>query len=420
MNKKQIMIILVILLLVPQALWARYQIEITPSLRLSELYDDNIYLNNTDEINDWITSITPGLNLNIFSQKNNFIFNYSPSIVRYKNKDENNTVRQALMFSFNSAVSQRFEFNISDTFLRSEDPLDDTNDIVGVRKTRNIYRRNNGNAGIRYTFGSSNTFMLGVRHAYLKNQDINIDNGTIIDPYAGYTYWFNVKHGLEITAGYTKADFSRDGNTPPGDDYSGFNEGVGYRYRFDPHSTFFVSYDFTTRDFKGNTTDYEVYDGTIGFEKNVSEDMSYNISIGYFIWQNDMDVDDDGFSADISLTKKINRGSFNFSGRSGWSEAYLEAERRGFTKYRQLSSIFNYQVMEKLSNFVSVSYRQDKDNNNRVSKTITVNYGWDWNFFRNYSMSLDYSCSTRDDDLNTDDYMVNRVMFILRWSRPYR
>jgi hypothetical protein len=415
------------MLLIPQQLFAAFETEFTPSLSISETYDDNIDLDNTDEIDDWMTSISPGITLNIISQKNNFSLNYSPSFVRYKDYDENDTTRHALSFSSNMALSQHVNFNISDRYIKSDDPLEDTEDIIGVRETRNTYQRNNVDANIKFTFGASSDFTLGFSHSWLENDDDTIDDGTISDPYASYTYWFNVKHGLEINAGYTKAEFTRDDGLPPDDDYSGFTEGIGYRYRFDQHSVLSVDFDFTDREFESSmpgygtsTPDYEVYEGTIGYEKSISENMSWNISTGYFIRQDDLDEDDGGFIADISLTKNSNRSSFNLSGRSGWGEASLDSERRGFTKYQSVASSFRYQITENISNNVSVSYRQDKDESSRKSKTIRAGFGCSWTFLRYYSMSLDYSHAVRDDDREIQEYKDNRVMLSIRWSKPYR
>ena len=420
MKNKIIVSVIGLMLLVSQQLFASYETVFTPSLSASETYDDNIDLDNTDETSDWLTAVTLGLDLNILSQKSSFIFNYSPSIVRYKDNDENDTTRHSLSLLSDITMSQHLEFNISDRYLKSDDPLEDTIDIIGVRRTRNTYQRNNGDANFRYTLGPSSLFVLGYRNSWLKNDDKSIDDGNISDPYASYSYWFNVKHGIELDAGYTSADFSRDDGIAPQDDYSGFSEGIGYRYRFDSHSTLLIDFDFTNRDFEGDTTDYEIYEGTVGYEKNVSEDMSYNISAGYFVRQDDFDENDGGFNADISITKNINRGSFTFSGRSGWNEAYLESESRGFTKFQSVTSSFNYQVTENLSNNVSLSYRQDKDDTSRKTKSLRAGYGWNWRFLRYYSMSLEYTCAVRDDDFDSGDYLDNRVMFSLRWSKPYR
>lgn len=420
MNKKINILLIMIILLIPQQLFAKYRTEFTTYISVDETYDDNIDLDSTNEKSDWITSISPGIEINIFSQKNSFTLNYSPSIVRYKERDNNNTVRQALSLSLNESISQHIEFNITDTYLKSEDPLEESVDIIGVRRTRNTYQRNTGDTNIRYIFGPSSSFIMGFGSSLLKNEDITIDDGIIIDPYAGYSYWFNTNHGLELNVGYRKANFTSDDNTPPEDDYSGFTEGIVYRYRIDPHSTVFMNYDFTSRNFKGSTTDYDVIDGSVGYEKNVSQDMSYSISAGYFMRFNDMAEDDSGFNADISLTKEINRGTFNLNGRSGWDEAYLESESRGFTKFQSVDSSFNYQVAENINNYVSVSYRQDKDETSRKSKTIRISYGWRWLFSRYFSAILEYSRATRDDDREGEDYSVNRGRFGIEWRQPFR
>jgi len=422
MVKKFIIYISLEILMNYSSVFAGYQMEITPSLSLGSLYDDNIDLDYSDEQSDWIFTATPGVALNITSQKNNFSLNYSPSIVRYKERDENDTVRQSASMIFSQALTQNLEFRLSDTYIKSEEPLEETENIIGVRRTRESYQRNNGDVSMRYSFGPSNLFEVGYNHSWLSNDDTTVDDGTEESPYASYLYWFNVKHGLELNAGYTRAEFTREDTslTEPEDDYSGLTQGIGYRYRYNPQSTFFMHYDFTNRDFKGSTIDYEVYEGTLGLEKILSQDLSYSISAGYFLRKNDLDEEDDGLNADISLTKRFNRGSFNINGSSGWSEAYLEAENRGFTKYQSVTSSFNYQVTQNLMNNLSLSYRQDKDEDSRKSKTVEAGYGWSWAFLRYYSMSLNYTCSVRDDDFDIDDYLVNRVMFSLRWSRPYR
>ncbi len=418
--KKITILLFIVIVMISGSLFADSVIEVTPSVNLSEEYNDNIYLDKTDKISDWMTTLSPGIALNISSQKNNFILNYFPTIVRYKERSQNNTVRQALSFSLASAISQHFNFDMNDTFLRSEQPIEQTADIISDRKTRSPYYRNNGSASINYIFGPSSSFLMGFNHSLLRNTDKTLDDGTIFKPYADYSYWFNVKHGLELNAGYTNANFSRGDNAPAADDYTGFTDGIGYRYRYDPHSTFFMHYDFTDRNFKGASTDYKVYEGKLGFEKNVSEDMSYNLSAGYFIRHNEIGNNDNGLNADISFTKNINRGSFSVAGKSGWGEAYLESESRGFTKFQSITSTFNYQVTESLNNYVSVTYRQDKDETSRKSKTLRTNYGWRWSFLRYYSIAIDYSCDVRRDDIATDEYLVNKVMLNLRWSRPYR
>ncbi len=82
MTKKLTGIFFIVTLMISGSVFAGYQVEITPSLSLGSLYDDNIDLENTNEESDWIFTVTPGVVFNATSQKSNFSLNYSPSIVR--------------------------------------------------------------------------------------------------------------------------------------------------------------------------------------------------------------------------------------------------------------------------------------------------------------------------------------------------
>jgi predicted porin len=396
------------------------QVDLTPSISVGGQYDDNIDLERDNEKPDYIITISPSFNLNIASEKNNFTIRYSPSVVRYKEEDQNNTVRHSGQLSFREELGENLTFEITDTYLRSEEPIEETEGIIGVRRTRNMYQRNTGSAGMSYTFGPENTLNFGYDHRLLENEDVTLDDGMIFDPFADLAYWFNNKSGIELSTRYTMADFTRDNNTLPGDDYSGIAAGLRYLYRFTPQTTGSIGYNMTRRDFNGPSEDYYVHEGSIGFDHAFSSRTSLAVSAGYFALKNERSENEGGYTYDLVFNKTLERGSLTISGSGGWNEAYLEAERRGQTQYQGLDSRFEYQVAESLTNYSGISYRQDKDAGDRRSKTVRVNYGWRWLFWRYFSVSLDYSCSTRDDDLDTEDYMVNRVMMNLTATRLIR
>ena len=57
------------LLLLPALAWADSRVEITPRISASEVYDDNINLDNTNEESDYLTTVSPGINLTMSSQR---------------------------------------------------------------------------------------------------------------------------------------------------------------------------------------------------------------------------------------------------------------------------------------------------------------------------------------------------------------
>ena len=54
-----------LLLLLPAVGWTDYRVEMIPRISLSEVYDDNINLDSTDEKSDYITTLSPGIDLRI-------------------------------------------------------------------------------------------------------------------------------------------------------------------------------------------------------------------------------------------------------------------------------------------------------------------------------------------------------------------
>jgi len=421
MIHKVIIFIAACLFVIHSPVHAKYQSEFTPSISIAELYDDNIDLEATNEKEDWVTTISPGITLNLVSEgDDNISLRYNPTLVRYKNEDQNNTVRHSGTLAIRNNLTSHLRFDLSDTYLKSEEPVETTEGIYGVRQTRNIYQRNTGSVGINFLFGPENTFNLGYDYSLLNNEDVTLDDSTIANPNADLILWFNQKNGVELNYQYTIAEFTRDDDGIPGDDYTGNNSGLTYRHRFGTRTTFSLGYELTDREFEGLTENYSVHDGSIGFTHSFTNQTSLSMSGGYFLLKNEYSDDDNGFSYDLSLTRNFSRGNISIGGSGGWRESFLEAEQRGLTKYYGMDSNFSYQVTERLSNYAGLSYLHDKDAESRITKDYRANYGWRLSFLRWFSIALDYTFMNRNDEQDIEDYKVNRIMMTLTASRMFR
>ena len=400
---------------------AQTHVELTPEISVSEIYDDNLYLDDRDEISDYITEVSPGFTLNILSEKYNLGLLYFPTIVRYVHESDANTVRHLGTITYEQYLHEHLRFDLTNTYLKSEDPLEEEY-IAEVRHTRNPYQRNTGSASLSYLFGTENELTAGYRNDFLKNEDETIDDGMIQHPFATMTHWFDIRNGLELNYEYTKAHFWRDDELEPGDDYTGNGYGLRYIYRFTPHATVSLDYNLATRNFRGDDAeeDYKIHDAGIEFEKAFSSDFSITLGGGYFIQENEYSDNEDGYMYDASLTKEFQRGSFSLGGSGGWDESYLTADRTGFIRYWGLETSVDYRFLEQLEGYAGSSYRQNKDEEDIEWDRLTGNCGLRWSFLRWFSLSLDYTYSKRDDDVETDKYTDNRVMLILTASRLYR
>jgi hypothetical protein len=413
-----------VLLITPPS-FAQYLVELTPSLLVRETYDDNIYLEPTDEQSDYITAVSPSLNLRLLAEDTHLELLYAPTFVWYSNEDQNDTVRHSGTATFSHDLTQFVTFDLSDTFIKSEEPMEETEEVENVRDTRDTYRRNAFSTSLGWRFGPEDLFTIGARHSLLKNQDPTVDDGKIRNPFATMTYWFNLKNGVELDYAYTDASFWRDDDQEPGDDYSGHGAGVRYIHRVTEHASGFFSYRFTNRDFDGNTEDYAVHHGSIGLEHAFAQDLSVSLEGGYFIQKNDESDDQTGYSYNASVEKTFERGAFFIGGAGGWDEAYLEAERTGFSRYWSIQARLDYQIVAPLAAYGGWSYRLDKGEEDAAGEernwgTWRRSCGLTWTFLRWFSLALDYTYASREDDVESEDYTDHRFMLSLTASRLWQ
>jgi len=66
-GRKVLFFLLITLFLPPIICVADYRFELTPRISLSRVYDDNIYLEATNEKSDYLTTASPGINMMISS-----------------------------------------------------------------------------------------------------------------------------------------------------------------------------------------------------------------------------------------------------------------------------------------------------------------------------------------------------------------
>ncbi len=416
-----LLLVPILLLLTTQASYAQTHMELTPSLSITEEYDDNIYLSNTNEISDYTTMVSPGLSFSLLSQYTQLELEYAPTFVWYSEESEDSTVRHSGTFTFGHDLSEHLRFDLSDTYVKSDDPQEETEAVVGARDTRNTYQRNTGDVSLRYLFGPENSLVLGYRDERLRNEDDSEDDGTIKNPNATIVYNINRWHRLEISYGYRTAHFWTDDGTAAEDDYDGNEPRIVYRYNFTPHTTGALEYTLTTRNFDGVEEDYKVHEGLVGFEHAFSPSYSISAGAGYFIQKRADSSDETGFTYDAAMTRQFERGSINIGGSGGWDETTLQANSTGFTRFWSTNASADYQLIEPLTAYATGSFRHDKEEDtNRKYDLMRGTCGLRWTFLRWFSLSLNYSYSERDDDLTADAYTDNRVSLTLMASRLYR
>jgi hypothetical protein len=402
---------------------AQTRIEVTPMITVSETYDDNINLTRTNKVSDYITVVTPGVALNLSREHTNLQLNYAPSFYRYAENDDLNYTAQSAGLNFGQDLVQGLRFNLADTYLQSEDPLQDPQNIQGLRQTRNKYWTNITNASFGYTFGAQSQVNVGYSYYYYRNDEITLDDSTVQNPYANLTYWFDVKNGAEVTYGYTDAQFTRDDNLLAASDYTSNAAGMRYLRRFTPNSKGYVGYNYATFDYERFLPqDFGVHSGLVGLDHSFSPEYTVAASVGYFIRVNEITDNQDGPTYSASLIRRFAGGSITVGGNGGWSYENLQQGvglTSGFSQYYGGYVNGTYEILERVNIYGGLSYRHDKYTLDK-SDYFRGNCGVRWDFLRYYFVALDYSYIDRSEDLGLNEYTDNRIMLSIGASKLYQ
>lgn len=404
------------------------QITLTPSISVSETYDDNIYLDPQNEQSDYITAVSPGIALDMKKSRSELVLSYVPSFVFYGKNSEENTTRHLGNITYRQDIEQHWKFQLTDTYVRSEEPLETTEGIETIRRTRNPYQRNTGEARMTYLFGPEDTFTAGYRNDLLINEDPAIEDGTIHEPFIDLTRWFDKWNGMGLSYRYSVGEFSRDDGNINESDYTGHDPAIRYMHRWSQQLSGFVSYAYSTRDFDQSSTfreDYDVHTAMIGGEKQFSPQSSLSAEVGYFIQEADRSENENGLSYRVMYRQGYQRARFLVGVSGGWDEQYLEAENTGgFVEYRSVEARGEYRFLENLSGYAGARYREDMYQQVDVdTQTWFANAGIRWAFHRYVSLVFNYTYITRDNDDPSgefyEEYKVNRYMVMLTGSKPY-
>jgi hypothetical protein len=416
MKKHIVLLVATALVYLPGLAAAQRQIELIPSISVSETYDDNIFLSQRNERSDYITAVTPSLTLNTLSEYTKLGLNYRPTFVWYADFSENNTTRHQGTVSWEQRMTQYLSFNLTNTYLRSEDPLDDPEDFDAERTTRNKYWTNTGRASLGFVFGEENTLDVGYTRIDRENDDLTLNDRKVHAPFLSITYWFDVKNGIRVDYNYRDVTLSRD------DDYMRHNPGVSFRRRFSPDSIGYIGYLYDTYDFDGRTEDYVVHTGFVGLDHAFSPEYSISARVGYFVQVNEVSENNYGPTFRLATTRTFARGSIEIGGDGGFDSG---TERRGrgtdSREYYGLSVRGSYRILERVSIFGRAFYRWSRYEIDQVKESnFRGDFGVRWSFMRYASLSLEYRYADRTSDIEVDTYTNNRVMLMLNVTKPYQ
>lgn len=408
-----------------------FQATFTPRISVNEEYTDNLFLSDKNKEHDYITTISPGFTIEALGKNSGATVSYDPSYSFYDRYSEKDAWRHNARFSGWADLSKNTRLDVSDSFLRTEDPLTDA-DIVAlraedafvqidntIRRSRNTYYTNSAAVNLTHKFGETDFFKLGYVNTILENDDETIQDNVMHNPSMGLTYWFIPQWGFDAKVSYTKGEYDAS------DDLNKWSGRLKLVHKFTRQFEGFVGYGNEVVDYKGETEDYRTYNPFMGFNYAITEDTSISGDVGYFIHDNKSSDDDSGLTANMGLGKTFKRGSLNLRGSCGYDEANFGAENLGYNKFYEAGGSASYELTRHISGNIFGSFRESKykalasdrrDQNTRCGLGLTIKL-LPW-----MAIGVNYTYRLFDSTLAGNDYEENRglISITLSPSRPFR
>jgi hypothetical protein len=388
------------------------QFQWSTRISISEEYDDNIFLAPDNEEDDWITSVTPGLTLTVFTEETEVSLDYDLSFQWYATNSEYDDARHTLSLSGlrGIPIAEHLTLDLDESFQISEDPIETNEEVTSVRRSRERYYRNTFRGRINYLFGTEDTLYGGVRHILLENDDTALEDSEGYGADCGINYWFNIHHGFGLDYSYTRGEFDVS------DDYDQHIGRATYTYRYSPQTRVNLFYSYDSFDYDGAREDYEVHSSGVRFSHDFTEHTSGSISGGYYVQDPERSDKQEGLIGTVSFERTSARSTLSLRGSTGYRQQLYEAENLGLSEYYLASGAFSYRLLERLSASISGLYREDdyqETASDRKDKTWGGGTALNWLMLRWLSVSIDYHYRERESDDPFDEYTDNRVMLTL-------
>lgn len=270
-------------------------ITVTPSFRLAEEFDSNPFYSGDagNTLSDFITVLTPQLEINREGQALNWSALYSLGSRYYSSYPELNYLSQRALVDINTVLSSRSSLTISDSLTSTEDSLATTNTGIQTGRTGILY--NTASLALSRRIGATGSANMALTESVLDYK------------------------GPEYVS--TKTDIAT----------------LSGSWGWSPSTTLTTSYNYSNYSF-GTATDENIGNHflSLGFVKTLSPSTSFSFS-GGFVYTPDVDERWDWTSnASWEKTSQYSSFSLGYNRRVRNSSGYtaeIEVRERGYVAW---------------------------------------------------------------------------------------
>jgi hypothetical protein len=407
-----------------------------PYITAQEEYSTNILLStNRNKLDDWITTVTPGLQFSHLEAGRvgidldvNGGYNYYA-----KNNGFSYWSASGRLDSW-YAVTPSLTFRLRDYLIRSDAARENVynnqynadGQYIGntqpgqyllstVSGVQAIYLRNVVEPSMEYRFGKENLFSLLYRNNIYRNENPLFEDSMENTLNPKLTYWFDINNGVSLDYYLTWNTYQHspdqlvNGVTPR------------YTYRFNPKTSIFAEFHFEYEDFKSPGVDYYVYNPSLGIEYKFSPTLTGLAQGGY--WWNipKGGSKSEGPFFDLSLTQRAARTLYTLAFQGGYEEDYITAQNLGFTKHYRGYGTINHQFTGRLSGQLTGSMERvwySAEADNRKDWIWDARVGASYELFQWLTVALEGSYRGANSNISIRDYTEFSGLFRITVARP--
>jgi hypothetical protein len=380
----------------PPNAWCGGQLKLTPHISARSEYDSNITYKRSDEIDDFIFIVNPGVDLVYSTERTSLSFSANVDLLRYVNEDQLNDEHYRINLGAQHMFTERLGFSVNGSYV-ADTTLDAELEEIGYITGRSNRERYSGGGGMSYRLSELSSMVLGYNRSRT-----NYDNpGTVDSESESYSLSYSrlLNDGRDTLS---LSPYYSTNSSDTSDVYTyGFSAGLDHIFseRLTLSFSLGARYTETERKFQGLVL---VTTPVPHLELRTFTDKSNN-------W---------GSTGRVALTYSGDQWSANF----GFNKGLSYTSQGDAVDTDRLSAGLSYRISERLSSRVSVSfYRNTSEEEGRVdSRRYQVSPSLSYSLTENASLDFSYSFSYSEDDTRDEDndIMRHRVVLSFRYNFP--
>jgi hypothetical protein len=420
---RAILVFIIFLCLLPAASYvcaADILSQIHPSISVSGEYDDNINLTSDNKINDFITTILPGIKYSNMDAKSGIELNVSAGFVFYDKNPNLNYISGNGSLSAKYMTSEHVNFYLNESFLRSDNPREqeylttaaDNKYVLSTLTQRSVYWRNVFAPTVEYQFGKESRIGLNYRYNIYQT-DASISENSIenyINPFI--TYWFDKRNGVHLDYAYTNGDFEAS------PDLNGQKVTARYMNRLNQKAIAFVEGAYTNQSFAVSSMNYNIYEPSLGLSYVFTPSLTASAQAGYYWMEHlNQNLKANGLTFEADLANKDVRTTYVVSIQGGYTEDYFTAQNLGFQKYYRATGSIQHNLEKRFSIGCSGSIEKvDFTDMERSDTILGVGASASYQPLKWLTLSLEISHNANKSNISVDEYVENKGILKLNAS----